>query len=404
MQTQILGLVTPLMALVFAATFAILWRAGRLKRHVLGFAIGNLLFACGFLITHLLPTDAVYLFHATHAFYSLGTVVLLASICERVGQRLHIESMAVVYVLTAAALALAVGLSDDAGPRLILVNMGYGVMFAMGAATLLAGRRREIFDIAIIVMVGLQAADFLMRPTLTLMFERTIPAGEYRESIYYSLIGLVLAVKAVASTMVLFGATISEWMAMLRESSQRDALTGLNNRAAFEQEMQEMLSRAHSEGRSVSLVVADIDHFKQVNDIWGHQAGDQAISGFGRLIQETVRGCDIAGRVGGEEFCIAVWNCPNEPAVRLAERIRVALARLEHGEIGGDIRLTASLGVATAREGESYERLFSRADEALYRAKNGGRNRVDNADCTRAKRTAEDAIHEPVELLRTAAK
>jgi diguanylate cyclase (GGDEF)-like protein len=126
--------------------------------------------------------------------------------------------------------------------------------------------------------------------------------------------------------------------------------------------------------------VADIDNFKQVNDIWGHQSGDEAISGFGRLIEGMVRGCDTAGRIGGEEFCIAVWNCPNEPATRLAERIRVAFARLEHAGIGSDIRLTASFGVATARAGENYRELFARADAALYLAKSGGRNQVRNAE------------------------
>lgn len=382
MQTQILGLVTPLMALVFAAMFAILWRVGQLRRHVLWIAVGNLLFAIGFLITHLLPTDAPYLFHATQAFYTLGTVVLLAAVCERVGQKLDITSMAVIYVLSAASLAVAVTVSDDAAPRLILVNMGYGVMFAMGVATLLSGRRRQVLDVAIIVMLGFQAADFLIRPTMTIMYEQAIPAAQYRESIYYSLIGLVLAVKMVASTMVLIGATVAEWMDTLRESGERDALTGLRNRGAFEQEMHTMLPRAQAEARRVSLVVADIDHFKQVNDIWGHQAGDRAIAAFGRLIDEAIRGCDVAGRVGGEEFCIAVWNCANDPAERLAERIRVAFERLEHEGIRGDIRLTASLGVATARPGESYERLFARADEALYRAKDQGRNRVENAETT----------------------
>ena len=87
MQTQILGLLTPLMALFFAATFAAFWRIGGLKRHVLGFAIGYLFFATGFLVTHFLPADASYVFHTTQAFYTLGVVFFLGSVCERVGQR-----------------------------------------------------------------------------------------------------------------------------------------------------------------------------------------------------------------------------------------------------------------------------------------------------------------------------
>mgnify|MGYP001800939237 CR=1 FL=1 len=208
------------------------------------------------------------------------------------------------------------------------------------------------------------------------MFEQTIPAAQYKESVYYSLIGLVLGVKSIMGAMILIGATTVEWAISLRESSGKDPLTGLHNRAAFEDVMRVIIPRAHTENRPFSLVVADIDHFKQVNDIWGHQAGDKAISGFGELIGDMIRGCDTAGRIGGEEFCIAVWNCENGPAGRLAERIRKAFAGLKHSDLNADIRLTASFGVATAREGESYEQVFERADAALYRAKAAGRDRV----------------------------
>ncbi len=380
MQTQILGLLTPLMALLFAVTFAVFWRVGRMKRHVLGFAIGYVLFAIGFLATHFLPANAFYLFHTTQFFYSLGTIVYIASVCERAGQRAHVGSLFGVYLISALVLALAVNLTSDVGPRLIIVNSAYGAMFAMGLATLLNAKRRTIIDIAIIAIVALQAVDFLVRPNLTLMFERNIPAEVYRDSVYYSLIGLVLGVKSVTAAMVLIAATISEWMTTLRESGERDPLTGLQNRGSFEQSIRSLLPLAQNEGRPLSLVVADIDHFKQVNDIWGHQAGDHAISSFGELIQSMVRGCDKAGRIGGEEFCIAVWNCENEPAERLAERIRLALSRLQHSGINEDIRLTASFGLATARDGETYEQLFARADEALYKAKSAGRNRVENAE------------------------
>lgn len=369
-----------MMALLFAVTFAVFWKAGRMKRHVLGFAIGYLFFAAGFLATHLLPANAFYTFHLTQFFYSIGCGIFVVSTCERVGQRPYLPLLLGIYIANALVLALAVNFTNDVGPRLILINIGYGSMFLVNLVALLSAQRSDWVDKAIIAVTAIQVADFFIRPTLTMMFEQTIPAEEYRGSIYYSLIGLVLGVKSIAGAMVLMGATIVEWTNSLRESSDKDPLTGLNNRAAFEEAMGRIIPRAHTEDKPFSLVVADIDHFKQVNDIWGHQAGDSAISGFGKLIQETIRGCDTAGRIGGEEFCVAVWNCPNEPAERLADRIRTAFARLEHDGLNDDIRLTASFGVATVREGESYERLFARADAALYRAKSNGRNRVENDD------------------------
>lgn len=385
MQTQILGLVTPLMALFFAATFVMLWRIGSMKRHILGYGIAFALSAIGFLITHFLPADAIYLFHTTQIFYSLGSVILIASVCERAGQRLHLGSMASVYILSAIMMAVTINFSNDVASRLVIVNMGYGVMFAMGVATLLTARRRGVIDIAIIGVMALQATDFLIRPSLTLLFEQSIPAEVYRDSIYYSLIGLILGVKGLMVATVLIAATIAEWTNVLRANGDLDALTGLHNRGSFEQSMIALLPRAQNEGRSLSLVVADIDHFKQVNDIWGHQAGDQAIADFGNLIKNKVRTCDVAGRIGGEEFCIAVWNCDNEPAYRLAERIRHAFAAHKHIVINDDIRLTASFGVATAQAGETYKQLFARADKALYDAKSKGRDRVVNAELSSVK-------------------
>ncbi len=393
MQTQILGFITPLMALFFAATFVVFWRVGRMERHVLGFGIAYALSAVGFLITHIFPADAFYTFHATQLFYSLGSTVMVASVCERAGLKIHLGSFAFVYVVSALALAVAIGFSNEAGPRLLIVNIGYGVMFAMGAALLLTIQRRHVVDLAILAVMAFQAVDFLIRPTMTLLFEQSIPAAVYRDSIYYSMIGLALGVKGVTTAVVLIGATIAEWTTSLRESSERDALTGLLNRGTFEQRMRAKIPRAHAEGRPLSLVVADIDHFKQVNDIWGHQAGDQAISNFGQLIETTVRSDDTPGRIGGEEFCIAVWNCENLPAVRLAERIRKAFVQMQHDGLNDDIRLTASFGVATAHPGESYERLFARADAALYEAKTHGRDRVESAEDRRQKDAAPARDH-----------
>lgn len=404
MQTQILGLLTPMMALLFAATFAVFWKAGRMKRHVLGFALGYVSFAIGYLVTHFLPGDAFFTFHTTQLFYTLGVTFFLGSCCERVGRQLHLPSIATIYAISALVLAFAINFTENAGPALILVNIGYGAMYMVGLTTLISARRRDWTDMAIIFLVAFATADFFIRPSLSVMFEQTIPAGEYQQSIYYSLIGLVLGVKNIMGAMILIGATIVEWTNTLRESSEKDPLTGLHNRAAFEDAMRSILPRAQTEQRPLSLVVADIDHFKQVNDIWGHQAGDRAISGFGELIAKMVRGCDTAGRVGGEEFCIAVWNCPNEPAERLAERIRMAFTGLKHDGLNDDIRLTASFGVATAREGETYEQIFARADAALYQAKSNGRNRVENAEQRRLDDTTAAPNAELVELKRAAAE
>ena len=138
----------------------------------------------------------------------------------------------------------------------------------------------------------------------------------------------------------------------------------------------EMLEDNHERNASVCMIIGDLDHFKRVNDIWGHQAGDEAISAFGKLVSQTVRATDLCGRIGGEEFCVLVCNCEQEAAVGMANRIRSKFAILELESLGPDIRLTASFGVSQWRPGEGYGKLFARADEALYQAKRSGRNRV----------------------------
>ena len=127
---------------------------------------------------------------------------------------------------------------------------------------------------------------------------------------------------------------------------------------------------------ALSLLVGDIDHFKQVNDSWGHAAGDRVIATFGKLITTNVRGLDIAGRIGGEEFCILIWNCGEEGAVSLGNRLRAAFSKSKIAGVGDGENFTASFGVAQLHDGESYAQAFDRADKALYTAKRAGRDRV----------------------------
>lgn len=379
MNTQIIGLTTPLMALVFFATFLLLWWRGKMDAYVLGFAASYLFFALGFAATHLLDPTSAYLFHVTQVLYTAGTVSLLWGATRRINQPLMVGPIVVTYVVAAIVLAIAVAVTDDVAPRLYIVNTSYGVMFAGGALTLLHSRRRELFDILVIALFVASAINFFIRPVLTLLVEQSIQASDYRDSVYYSVLNLALAIMSLMTAMTLVGACVSDLVSTIRDKSDRDLLTGLRNRRAFEADIDDLLDRARHDDVPASLVVADIDHFKQVNDLWGHQAGDQAIANFGKLIQTMVRDVDIVGRIGGEEFCILIWNCPENSAHKLAERIRHAFAQMAHDGISENIHLTASFGVTEWRSGEPYRKLFARADSYLYDAKENGRNKVVSA-------------------------
>lgn len=162
-------------------------------------------------------------------------------------------------------------------------------------------------------------------------------------------------------------------------SSHIDPLTGLQNRTAFETALDNEIDRSHRHQMPFSILVLDIDHFKRINDRYGHLAGDAALSQFARLLGERVRCSDRTFRFGGEEFVVFLPNTGLSGAARLAERIRAATRGLQCVWQGQIIPLAVSIGAAELRLGERGPELFARADEALYQAKLGGRNRVGTA-------------------------
>jgi len=165
--------------------------------------------------------------------------------------------------------------------------------------------------------------------------------------------------------------------ALLLELATTDGLTGLANRRHFMERGNAELGRARRTGQQVSCIMFDVDHFKKVNDAYGHDAGDMVLKTLARTARETLRGIDVLGRLGGEEFAALLPETGLEPALQAAERRRVAVAGmgLVHGET--PLAGTMSLGVAQAvGPEESLEALLKRADEALYEAKQTGRNRV----------------------------
>jgi diguanylate cyclase (GGDEF)-like protein len=158
----------------------------------------------------------------------------------------------------------------------------------------------------------------------------------------------------------------------------RDALTSLANRRALETYGPRLIAQSHEAGRPASVILCDIDHFKQINDIHGHPAGDTVLQKTANALSSQVRKSDLVARYGGEEFIIILPGSPLAPALRLAERMRAAVEEetVKHEDL--ELRRTASFGVATAfpEEPLSLPELVKRADANLYRAKRDGRNQV----------------------------
>jgi diguanylate cyclase (GGDEF)-like protein len=161
------------------------------------------------------------------------------------------------------------------------------------------------------------------------------------------------------------------------ELATTDVLTGAYNRRKFNDVVAVELERARRYGLPLSLFILDIDHFKNVNDTHGHEAGDAVLTALAGLVRDGVRATDTLARWGGEEFVVLSPGVTAEGAANLAERIRAALASGPVAPVGV---ITASFGVTQYRQGESADELFARADRALYLAKESGRDRVEIGD------------------------
>jgi len=163
----------------------------------------------------------------------------------------------------------------------------------------------------------------------------------------------------------------------LRRLSSTDRLTGLFNRGHWEEILRQDYARHRRYDSNAALVMFDIDHFKKINDKYGHQAGDAVIQQTANLIRQNMRGADVAGRYGGEEFVVLLPDTDSEGAVMFAERLRQSAEAYEVNHENHNIRFTISFGIADLSLPTSgYAQLIERADSALYASKSAGRNRV----------------------------
>ncbi|MCP6719773.1 MAG: GGDEF domain-containing protein [Patescibacteria group bacterium] len=173
----------------------------------------------------------------------------------------------------------------------------------------------------------------------------------------------------------------------LQKLAHRDELTKLLNRRGFGNGFERFLGEAFASGRSserrshasktvVSLAIIDVDHFKKLNDVYGHDAGDEALKVLAKLLTKLVRHIDFVARWGGEEFVVGFVGANEEDAARIVEKIRAAVEKLKISYKREKLCFTISAGVATSNRARSFDELLRKADRALLKAKGGGRNRV----------------------------
>ena len=191
------------------------------------------------------------------------------------------------------------------------------------------------------------------------------------------LVNIGIGLGVIILTIILIAYTVNIFQSRLEEMASTDRLTGLGNRQTFEIVLKQATAQFARSKSPYSLILFDIDHFKNINDSYGHLSGDEVLKKLAVHIRELTRKSDILCRWGGEEFIILAPDCALLDARRLAENIRTSIMEARFVSKNPDQQLTLSAGITEAREGENGEEVVARADIALYAAKENGRNRIE---------------------------
>jgi diguanylate cyclase (GGDEF)-like protein len=194
--------------------------------------------------------------------------------------------------------------------------------------------------------------------------------------------GIVVMLAVLVSSFTLVALSKEKGDIVIKHAATHDGLTDLLNRREFTRRAQDMVDRLSSARQPITMLLLDLDHFKRINDTYGHSVGDEVLIAFARIAKNCLRPCDVIGRYGGEEFAILLPGAVPEQAIEVAERIRTTFSCSPEALVV-KVKPTISIGVAINQGSDSdLGKLVSMADHALYKSKAAGRNRVTSADMT----------------------
>ena len=261
------------------------------------------------------------------------------------------------------------------------LTIGAGIVAAYAALTateLWSERRRTLQRRWPTVVVPILHGFVLMLPIL--LGDLLHPQdGTFSGSIWVTAFAIELVLYAVGTVFLIFMLVSERTVTAHKTAAAMDPLTGMFNRRGFAEATSRVIEREAHAGRPVTAMIFDIDHFKSINDRFGHPAGDEILKLFATVVVNSLRISDLSGRIGGEEFA-ALLPCSLEEAVVAAERVRQAFEASGIVDDTGPVDTTVSIGVAGGPAGTELEVLLAAADTALYQAKRGGRNRVEAAE------------------------
>jgi diguanylate cyclase (GGDEF)-like protein len=276
-------------------------------------------------------------------------------------------------------IAAVMTLQPEASALRMTIGAGIVAIYAALTATELWSERRRTLQkrwptVAVPVLHGF----VLMLPILLGDLLHPDHIG-LKGSIWFTVFSVELVLYAIGTVFVIFMLVSERTVTAHKTAASMDPLTGMFNRRGFAEATSRVIEREANAGRPATVLIFDIDHFKSINDRFGHPAGDEILKLFAAVVVNTLRITDLSGRIGGEEFA-ALLPCSLADGVVAAERVREAFESSGIVDEGAPVDTTVSIGVAGGPAGTELEVLLAAADTALYQAKRNGRNRVEAAE------------------------
>jgi diguanylate cyclase (GGDEF)-like protein len=376
---QIVSLIAPAIFLLFSMSFLIAWLIDRGRRHILLFSLALLLYGVAAVSQIMdIPSDTGLNAMVSAAIYVISSSLLVEGILRRIGRHYHILIHGLFFAAIVGAIYYYYYIDRSLVTRIYVLNFGIGALFVATATRMLELRFGRLPDRIFFWIFLVFSIQFFGRTLLTIGADPIIAKGgkaaaaAFGETLFWISLQVSLSVFGAALALALLATAISDVIEDLKSQRDSDPLTRLLNRRGFDTKAAEIL--ADPKNDPVSAIMFDIDHFKSINDTFGHRIGDEILQAVGDIVSRTLKAGYIAGRMGGEEFVVVMQNSDCYDAFGFAERLRTTLANKNFHSLSGR-KVTASFGIAVRRQGETSSMLFARADDLLYAAKSQGRNR-----------------------------
>jgi diguanylate cyclase (GGDEF)-like protein len=365
-----------IVAICFSAVFCVVSTRSRSRTAALwfaaGFGIASLSAICELLIAYTsLPEPWAF---GAFATVFVGMLLLRIGVGEMYDARLR-WWIGIPFLLASLFLSYATyGLPRSTPAHAFSYQAPFSIAVFMSAWAVMRSRRALVVDRFLGILLLVTGLHFLAKAGLAVVVGSGTVAKDYIHTNYALISQSMTAILMVAVGLTLLAVLVLEIMADQQSESEKDALSGLCNRRGFQRAVQAALAR--NSQTSHCVILCDLDHFKSINDRYGHHVGDRVIQSFGEILRSSIPQDAVAGRVGGEEFALFLPATEIETAILFAQALRNTATTITIPGAAALASVTASFGVASLSPGSSFDEALRHADMALYEAKDAGRNRV----------------------------